>query len=66
MPITRREFVRATSLGGAALGLGGVPSAVASLLQDPRPVRKLKLLVLGGTGFIGPDMVEPRPHGDPL
>lgn len=58
MPITRREFVRATSLGGAALGLGGVPSAVASLLQDPRPVRKLKLLVLGGTGFIGPGMVE--------
>jgi hypothetical protein len=50
MPITRREFVRTTSLGGAALGLGGVPSAVASLLQDPRPVRKLKLLVLGGTG----------------
>ena len=58
MPITRREFVRTTSLGGAALGLGGAPSALASLLQDPRPVRKLKLLVLGGTGFIGPDMVE--------
>ena len=58
MPITRREFVRTTSLGGAALGLGGAPSALASLLQDTRPGRKLKLLVLGGTGFIGPDMVE--------
>ncbi len=58
MPITRREFVRTTSLGGAALGLGGAPSALASLLRDTRPVRKLKLLVLGGMGFIGPDIVE--------
>ncbi len=58
MPITRREFVRTTSLGGAAFGLGGAPSALASLLRDTRPGRKLNLLVLGGTGFIGPDIIE--------
>ncbi len=58
MPITRRDFVTTTSMAGAALGLGGASTALASLLQDTRPSRKLKLLILGGTGFIGPHMVE--------
>ncbi len=58
MSITRREFVTTTSIAGAALGLGGASATFASLLQDTRPSRKLKLLILGGTGFIGPHMVE--------
>ncbi|MEE8154075.1 MAG: NAD-dependent epimerase/dehydratase family protein [Phycisphaerales bacterium] len=58
MPITRREFVTTTSLAGAALGLGGASTALASLLQNTQPSRKLNILVLGGTGFIGPHMVE--------
>lgn len=58
MPITRREFVTTTSMAGAALGLGGASTVLASLLQDTRPSRNLKLLILGGTGFIGPHMVE--------
>lgn len=58
MPITRREFVTTTSVAGAALGLGGASTVLASLLPDTRPSRKLHLLILGGTGFIGPHMVE--------
>ncbi len=58
MSITRRDFVTTTSLAGAALALGGASMALASLLQDTRPSRTLNLLILGGTGFIGPHMVE--------
>lgn len=57
MTTTRREFVRTASLGGLALGLGGVPAAFG-MLQDTRPAKKLNILILGGTGFIGPAMVE--------
>ena len=57
MTTTRREFVRTASLGGLALGIGGVTSAFG-LLQDTRPTRKLNILILGGTNFIGPPMVE--------
>lgn len=58
MTITRRDFVTTTTMAGAALGFGGASTALASLLQDTRPGRKLNLLVLGGTGFIGPHIVE--------
>ena len=58
MPITRREFVTTTSMAGVALGIGGASTALASLLQNTQPSRKLNILVLGGTRFIGPHMVE--------
>lgn len=57
MTTTRREFVRTATLGGLALGLGGAPTALG-MLQDSRPAKKLNILILGGTGFIGPHMVE--------
>ena len=59
---SRRDFLRTTAAVGGALGLGLVPGA-----SEPRskssevqagPEEKLKILVLGGTGFIGPHMVQ--------
>jgi 2'-hydroxyisoflavone reductase len=47
---TRREFLRTAGAVGATVAVGGV-GACAS------PARK-RLLVLGGTGFIGPHMVR--------
>lgn len=58
---TRREFFnpalavgsrRSVTTGGSALGLG--PAA----LEAGRPARALRILFLGGTGFIGPHMVR--------
>ena len=54
---SRRDFIKATALAAAAAGLPGV--AAASEKQagggDSRP---LDILILGGTGFIGPHMVR--------
>lgn len=58
MTPTRRDFIRTTSVVGAGLALGaaaacsGEDEAVSS---GPAPKR---LLILGGTGFIGPHMVR--------
>jgi 2'-hydroxyisoflavone reductase len=62
---TRRDFLKVSALAGGALGLGvtpavlsggGIPSVLTT--QDRPPARKLKMLILGGTGFIGPHMVR--------
>lgn len=50
MSTTRREFVRLTAAG--TLGLAGVTPTW------PRPRAPLRILILGGTGFIGPHQVE--------
>ena len=73
MTPTRRDFLRVTGLAGAGLGLGlgtpgiGLASPGGTLAsragaeparrhqQAPAPKR---LLILGGTGFIGPHMVR--------
>jgi len=52
----RREFLKASMLGGAAVA-AGLPAA--SLASEGRKSGKpLDLLILGGTGFIGPHMVR--------
>ncbi|MGD2124344.1 MAG: NAD-dependent epimerase/dehydratase family protein [Gemmatimonadota bacterium] len=53
---SRRDFLRVSAGVGGALSLGLVPSAC----QEPQagPDQKLKILVLGGTGFIGPHTVQ--------
>lgn len=59
---TRREFLRTTAVAGGAL-LGASPllacaSSAARSTSAASPARKLDLLVLGGTGFIGPHLVR--------
>lgn len=67
---TRRQFLQVSAAAGGsiALGLGsGVPTATASPVTDAtgatRPTRgpaqrSIRLLILGGTGFIGPWQVR--------
>ena len=52
----RRDFTKAGFLGRAAATPGAFePEQPAAAKQLPRPIH---LLVLGGTGFIGPHLVR--------
>jgi nucleoside-diphosphate-sugar epimerase len=56
MHTTRRRFIQSTA---AAAIIG--PMALAQRQPDPKPKpdsKKLRLLILGGTGFLGPAIVE--------
>jgi len=55
MTIDRRGFLKAGAVAGGALGLGLAPSMASA---TPPPSRALKILILGGTGFIGPHQVR--------
>jgi 2'-hydroxyisoflavone reductase len=65
---TRRQFLHASAAAAAGLTLGGSPlhgSPASPLSQGsgPLPVasqprRRIRLLILGGTGFIGPHQVR--------
>jgi 2'-hydroxyisoflavone reductase len=50
---TRRDFLKASAAAGGALLVGGLPR-----LANAGPRASLNLLVLGGTGFIGPHLVR--------
>ena len=57
---TRRNFLRSTAIvGGALIGRGApaLAQAAASLSKQTRH-KPIELLVLGGTGFIGPHLVR--------
>jgi 2'-hydroxyisoflavone reductase len=54
--ITRREFLERTAMASAALGLACAPSDDDS--REEAPVSPKRLLILGGTGFIGPNTVR--------
>lgn len=66
MPSSRREFIRTASLAGASLALAPTVSSAAHAAARhaarsplaPLSVAPKKLLILGGTGFIGPNMVK--------
>ncbi len=61
MSTTRREFLLLTgaTAGLAMLGAGARAQEATPSLGDVTPAgRKLKILFLGGTGFIGPHQVE--------
>jgi 2'-hydroxyisoflavone reductase len=68
MATTRRDFLRATALGAGALGIPDRAGAFeprepreasAPRAEQARPARHpLNLLILGGTGFIGPHQVR--------
>jgi NADPH:quinone reductase-like Zn-dependent oxidoreductase len=70
-PTTRRDFLRVAAVGAAgAMGTALVPaglraqSGLPGVKPDPftglarPPRRSLRVLVLGGTGFIGPHLVR--------
>jgi len=62
----RRTFLKTTTLTGAALGLGLVPACggeaetmrIRGAYRAEAADRRLKLLILGGTAFLGPATVE--------
>lgn len=56
MKNSRRELLKAGLLGGA-IAATGLP-AVAMGTRHDKPAATMKLLMLGGTGFIGPHMVR--------
>lgn len=59
MKIDRRDFVRAGALGGTGFFLGSWPSETGALPRTGSPPQDPKrILILGGTGFIGPPMVQ--------
>jgi len=56
MTSSRREFIKAGVVGGAAIA-AGVPQ-VAGAGEEKADFKPLRILVLGGTGFLGPHMVR--------
>lgn len=70
MTPTRREFIRTSGMVGAGLALGGAACSGSDRSEadntqsalmtggDAGPGEPKRLLILGGTGFIGPHMVE--------
>jgi 2'-hydroxyisoflavone reductase len=67
MSTSRREFLRITAASGAALGLGLNPQSaaaassaapIATATRSAAAPRRIRLLILGGTGFIGPHQVH--------
>ena len=55
---TRRRFLKTTLLGGAAVATGCSQEIAESDQPVADPWRPLRILILGGTGFIGPHMVK--------
>ena len=58
MPSTRRDFLRTTIVAGGTLGLGLTGCASARSREVGRATDSLRILILGGTGFIGPHQVR--------
>jgi 2'-hydroxyisoflavone reductase len=56
----RRDFLRTTTAAGGVLLTGGLPAIAraASEIGTARAPAPLNILVLGGTGFIGPHLVR--------
>jgi 2'-hydroxyisoflavone reductase len=56
MTTSRRDFVRLSLAAGAAISMGRLPAVRAG--GSAPGVKGLKILVLGGTGFLGPAVVH--------
>ncbi|HLO42025.1 MAG TPA: NAD-dependent epimerase/dehydratase family protein [Phycisphaerales bacterium] len=58
---SRRSFLQASALTAAALGVGGMLGSrtkAAGLLGRAGSAKGLRILILGGTGFLGPACME--------
>jgi 2'-hydroxyisoflavone reductase len=68
MATDRRSFIKTVSAIGGAAGIGALPGLAhaappgADAVWSPKPVTRapvsLNMLILGGTGFTGPEQVE--------
>ena len=58
MDRTRRRLLQTSLLGGAAMAAGCAQEPGEAREAAEQPWRPLRILVLGGTGFIGPHMVS--------
>ncbi|MCH8145717.1 MAG: twin-arginine translocation signal domain-containing protein, partial [Gemmatimonadetes bacterium] len=56
MSVTRRDLIKAMGVAGAAAAIG--PTDVLGARAIPQARRSLRILFIGGTGFIGPHMVR--------
>src|SRR5258708_20119646 len=56
----RRDFLKTGAVAGGALltGIGPALLDAGAFAAGPSPAAKLDLLILGGTGFIGPHLVR--------
>ena len=58
---TRRDFLKTSALAGGAFGLAGpasLPARGGGAFERQRASTPLRILILGGTGFIGPHQVR--------
>ena len=58
MKNNRREFIKGTIIGGAAAASGVLSGSATADGHEKKEAKPLDILVLGGTGFIGPHMVR--------
>jgi 2'-hydroxyisoflavone reductase len=58
MTSTRREFIQTTTGGLAGIGLGALVTPACVSVPGSIPVMKQRILILGGTGFLGPALIE--------
>lgn len=67
MTLTRRDFLKTTALAGATAAAAAAslrPGAARADFTNLRSERRLKILILGGTAFLGPALVnEARMRG---
>lgn len=55
---TRRDFVKTTARTGGALGVLGALGPLACAAPDDAPPTPIRILILGGTTFIGPHQIK--------
>jgi len=58
---SRRQFIQAGLIGGAVAASGGMGATASAAAASGTPARReaaLRILMLGGTGYIGPHMVS--------
>ncbi|MEW6731527.1 MAG: NAD-dependent epimerase/dehydratase family protein [Acidobacteriota bacterium] len=58
MRTSRRDFIKTILASSGAIGLGMVSPALASYQEVAKAAKPLRILILGGTGFIGPYQVK--------